>query len=566
MSFHGAAAALIAVAILGDGRPAAIGPPHAPASSVQSTTARAQGKGSIGGTVTGEPDGGALARARVLLRSAALAQPRVTLTDAKGGFRFDALPAGDYEVTVQRSGWVLPFASGGPARGMAVRLGDGEARSGLALVLQRAATIPGRILDEDGTPAASIEVDALSLRAGDGAPLAPAASARTDDRGEFRITGLPAGQYFLVARDPSFTNVGDETGVLRYAPTYHPGVFSTGEAEPVSVSAGRESPRVEFRLRIVRPARVSGSIATPDRRPLLSGAVLLIARDSALNLPLPADDVEFLPNGRFSLRNVPPGRYQIRARAEIDPDEVMWFSTFTLTVEERDVDGVSMLLAPGASAAGRVDWDRRPGAARPTGPGIRVRAPFADGTSFGDSLTGQVGDGGNFQIRGVMTGSHYFGIEGLPSPWALTSVVWRGRNILDQPTSVAEGERLHDLRLVASPAVAELQGMVRDREGRPSGDVLVVTAAPPPALMSTANPRFRTIRTDSAGRYRLSGLPAGDYRVAALAGTDELLAQRREWLGRVSARGAAVSVPREGVTTLDLTALSADDLPAAVAR
>ena len=460
-------------------------------------------------------------------------------------------------MTAQRTGWVLPFASGGPVRGVALRLGDAEARNGLAVVLQRAGTIPGRILDEDGTPLAAVEVEAVSLRTGADGPLAPTASVRTDDRGEFRITGLPAGQYFVAARDPAFANVGDESGALRYAPTYHPGVFATAEAQPVQVAAGRESPRVEFRLQIVRPARVSGLVATPDRRPLLNGAVLLIARDGTLT-PLSAGDVEFLPNGRFSLRNVPPGRYQLRARAEIDPDEAMWFSTFTVAVEGRDVDGVSMVLAPGAVAEGRVDWDRTKGGSAPAGPGIRVRAPFADGTSFGDSLTGQPDNRGAFRIRGMMTGSHYFTIEGLPAPWTVTAVFWQGRNILDQATSVTEGGKLNNLRLVASPAVAELQGTVRDAAGRPSGDVLVITAAPAPALMSSANPRFRTTRTDSAGRYRLSGLPPGDYRVAALPGTDELLAQRREWLDRVSARGAAVTLPKDGVSTIDLMPLPAE--------
>jgi hypothetical protein len=54
--------------------------------------------------------------------------------------------------------------------------------------------------------------------------------------------------------------------------------------------------------------------------------------------------------------------------------------------------------------------------------------------------------------------------------------------------------------------------------------------------------------------------------VAALPGTDELLARRREWLDRVSARGAAVTLPKDGVSTIDLTPLAAGELPPAAAR
>jgi len=108
--------------------------------------------------------------------------------------------------------------------------------------------------------------------------------------------------------------------------------------------------------------------------------------------------------------------------------------------------------------------------------------------------------------------------------------------------------------------------MVRDASGRPVGDMLVVTSAPPPALPSPANPRFRATRTDKDGRYRLAGLPAGDYRIAAVSGLDELLAHRREWLGRLSASGTAVSLAGEGTRTLDLTALQADALAPPVTR
>jgi hypothetical protein len=536
-----------------------------PAAPQQAATRKGPGTASIAGTVTSEADGTPLPRARVVVRSVA-GPARVVLADTRGAFKIDALPAGDYLVVALRTGYVLPYAVGGPVQGVAVRIGNGESREGLALALQRAGTIPGRLLDEDGTPLSGADVEAHSLRAVQGQPLSSTASARTDDRGEFRLTGLPAGQYFVVARDTAFSNVADESGALRYAPTYHPGVLSSAEAQPVSVIAGQDSARIEFRLQIVRPSRISGTITTPGRRPLLSGAILLVGRDALVNIPLLAEDVELLPDGRFSLRNVPPGRFQIRARAEVVPKQVMWFSSYAVTVDGRDVDGVSMILTPGAAARGRVDWTHGPTPKPSNYDGMRVRAHFADGTSFGDSLTGVISSDGTFSIRGVMAGSHFFTLDGAREPWVVTTVLWRGRDILDQPTNINDGEQLDDLHLVLSAVSAELRGTVRDAGGRPAGDMLVVTSAPPPAVPSPANPRFRATRTDKDGRYRLSGLPAGDYRIAAVSGMDELVAHRREWLGRLSASGTPVSLAREGVRTLDLTALQAETLAPPVAR
>ena len=194
---------------------------------------------SIAGIVTAQSNGAPVARARVILSSPALPQTRVTLSDAQGQYEFSGIPAGEYDVLAVRSGYALV---GGSARGAPVRVAAGERRTGVALVLQAAGTIPGRLQDEDGSPLAGALVEALSLRLPEARkPLVAAATAYTDDRGEFRLSGLPAGQYFVIARDTAFGKAGDDSGALRYPPTYFPGVVVETEARPISVSAGADS-------------------------------------------------------------------------------------------------------------------------------------------------------------------------------------------------------------------------------------------------------------------------------------------------------------------------------------
>jgi Carboxypeptidase regulatory-like domain len=527
---------------------------------------RAAGAASVAGTVVND-EGGPLSRARVTLRSALLPEPRVLVTDGMARFSFDRLPAGDYELSFIRTGYALSHASGGPARAVAVRLREGETRTGLSIALRRAAIIPGRLLDEDGTPLAGAEIEALSLRTADGRQsTSVVAAARSDDRGEFRLTGLPAGQYVVLARDPAFNVVGDETGALRYAPTYYPGAALATDAQPVTVTEGRESSQLEFRLRLAHPARLAGTMLPKDRRPLLSGAVILLPRDATLATALPSEDVEILPDGRFTFRNVAPGRYQIRARAEIGAKEPMLFGTYAVVVDLHDVVNIAMPLAPGASLHGTLEWDPT-SAAPPRNPsGLRVRAPFADGSSFGDSLTGEVTAPGSFAIRGGMPGAHYIAVEGLRQPWAVIAVHLRGRNVIDQPTELIEGETLRDVRIVVSASTGEVSGSVRDKSGQPAEDALVMTLPPSTHLSSPASPRFRTTRTDKDGKYRVGGLPAGDYRVAAVSGIDELVAQRREWLDRVGTAATPFNVVGKDVRTLDLTAIDAATMVSTVTR
>jgi len=71
--------------------------------SVLPAGAQAQG-GAISGRVT-DAAGAALADVTVTIRGAALLVPRTTSTTPAGGYRFEAIPAGIYEVTFERDGF-----------------------------------------------------------------------------------------------------------------------------------------------------------------------------------------------------------------------------------------------------------------------------------------------------------------------------------------------------------------------------------------------------------------------------------------------------------------------------
>ncbi len=521
---------------------------------------------SIAGSVTAQSNGAPVARARVILSSPALPQTRVTLSDAQGQYEFSGIPAGEYDLMAVRSGYALV---GGSARVAPVRVGGGERRTGVTLVLQAAGTIPGRLQDEDGSPLAGALVEALSLRLpGVRTPLVAAATAYTDDRGEFRLSGLAAGQYFVIARDTAFGKAGDNSGALRYPPTYFPGVVAETEARPISVLPGADSPRADFRIRIVKPAHVSGVLQAPDTRVLVSGAVVLIPRDGMTLHRSASEDVEIRPDGRFIFRNVPPGSYQLRARAATDQSQVLLFGSFAVQVDaDRTVPELIVTMAAGAVVDGQVEWIGTGAKAATTRSRLRVRAPFADGTSFGDALTGDVASDGTFRLKGVMTGSHFFLIEGLPEPWALTRVRVRGRDAVLQPIALHEGEHLSGVQLIVTPTVTEVSGAVADAGGGPVADALILLTPRGAVEWSRGDPRFRMARSDRAGRYRVRSLPPGAYRIAALIAVDELAAWRPEWLARIDRHSRSFVVADAAAPqTLDLVAVSPQALPAAVSR
>lgn len=516
---------------------------------------QAAGTGSITGRVlTATEPARPVVRARVILSAEGVPEARVTITGEDGTFTFDKLPGGTYTIAASASGFApLAFGQrrGGPAAPIA--LTSDQRVTGIEIGLPAAGAIAGQVLDEDGKPFVGAVVEAWLPRTQDGqTALVSMAEARTDDRGMFRLAGLPDGQYYVTAFDPAFDNVGDHTGPLRYTPTYYPGVASVTDATRVDVTPGEEpATKVNFKLKIIRPATVTGLLATPDESLLLSGFVIM-SPDGGEALASMPSDVDILPDGSFTFRHVPPGDYQIRARGVTDTFRVALFATYRISVDGRDIGNIHMPLRPGASMSGTVTYVAKQTPRPLAFTGIRVRAPFWDGSSFGDSLTGDVGMDGAFEIRGVMAGTHYVTLEGLEHPWVVRDISWRGRDITDVPLDVDSRQTIDGLRITLTDVASEVTGTVRDGKGRAVTEALVMALPASPQFWTRSSRRFGITRTDATGRYRFRGLPAGNYRLIASVDLDESELTRREILAQYSAEGLPLGLGERDTRTLDL--------------
>jgi hypothetical protein len=530
---------------------------------------RLQPAASLAGIVVHAGTRKPLARARVTASSPALAEPRVSITAEDGRFEFRTLPAGVYSLAVTRTGFApQPFAGRPGSAPAAVRLETGQRVRTVEIALEPAGVIAGQILDEDLQPFAGARVEALVSRLeGQHATLVSLVSAQSDDRGQFRLSGLPAGQYYVSAFDPAFASVGDETGALTYTPTYYPGTPDPEQARRVTVVPGAEPTlKVVFSLKIVRPARVTGRIATADRQQLISGTVIMSPALGRRLTPPPVRDVFIQPDGTFSFRDVPPGHYQIRARGELERGGVALFARFTIAVEGRDIEGVNLTLVPGASLEGSLTVDA-PSAPRPASlSGVRVRAPLADGSSFGDAITGDVAKDGAFRIRGLMPGSHVIAIDGLPDPWVLKRITYRGQDVTDAALDVESGQALRDVRVTVTDETTDLSGVVRTDGGRAAADALVLVISPSPQFWSRMSRRFGLVRADADGRYRIRGLPPGEYRAVATFDIDESEATKPDLLRDLAAHAVALTLEEHERRALDLPLVSLADARRTVSR
>jgi hypothetical protein len=534
------AATLTAAAVVsGFSQPARQPPPRdtsaRPQADVRASTGRITGRVLDG--VTGRP----MKRARVTANAPGTAN-RAVQTDEAGVFDFPGLPAGRYNLSVQKSGYVgLSYGQRRPLQpGTPIQLEEGQHFKDIEFRMPRGSVISGSISDEVGDPMPGITVRLMRFQYAQGVrQLAQAGAGQTDDRGMYRIWGLNPGEYYVTAVAPNFSprdgiaerGFGDRGGPfvagrgappsarqddadVGYAPTYFPGVPSVFEATPITVGLGAELNDINFNVLLVRTARISGHVNNLDGTPVTSGNVTLtvdgtVGRGgSGMNF---SSRIRW--DGAFSIASVPPGRYTIRARGS--DDVAPQYGAAAITVVGEDVPDFVVVVSPGLSLTGTVAFQATQAGAPPDPTQVRVVAQPADPSAFGNAVNARVDKDGRFTLNSVPLGPHLIRANA-PNGWSLRSVIVDGQDVIDTPLDVRNGQKISGVSLVFSDRQTEIAGMIADAQSRPVTESTVLAFPTDSSLWRPQARQIRTVRPDQNGRFQLRGLPPGDYYIAAI--------------------------------------------------
>lgn len=324
---------------------------------------------------------------------------------------------------------------------------------------------------------------------------------------------------------------------------YEVGVLPVGT---FSVSASRVSRAadvsdIEFVVRRVPWSRILGEAKRTDNSPLRFAAIVMQPNDPERLSPGQRLGAKWLPDGRFSFEQVPPGDYIIRALGEIDTDAPMLFAALPLTVEGRDTAGIVLTLTRGATLSGRVRFQSH-GTPGPDVTQLRLYAPLIDGTRFGGEPRGRIQSNGRFQLVGVDAGRRLIRASQIPAPWSLERVVQRGRDITDIPIDVQQGQKLQDVELIFTDTAPSVAGTVRSASDRPIVDGLVVVFPVDRSLWRPASRHIRSARTDWQGHYDIGPLPPGEYLIASAGDFEEADIFERETLDQISPKAIPVTL------------------------
>src|SRR5215467_3981671 len=357
-------------------------------------------RGHVFDGATGQP----LRKAQIRASSPELRENRLATTDANGAYEFKDLAAGRYSLNANKGSYVgLSYGQTRPFEpGKLIEVHNAQLLDKVDFSLPHGAVITGRVVDEFGEPIADVQVGAMRALYAQGRRQLTMAGrgSQTNDIGEFRIYGLPPGQYVISATYRAI-NIGinevsnDRSG---YAPTYYPSTSNSAEAQRITVGVGQKVSDLTIALSPTRMARVSGTAVDSEGKPVSNGILMMIQTNGGGILNLTTGG-QLRPDGTFVIGNVAPGDYTLRAMpasglgGALTPELVQT----DLSVAGEDINDVRLVGINPSKVTGRII----PAPSQASNPNFSaiqlVAAPFVP-QPLGGGGPNRVNDDGTFEM------------------------------------------------------------------------------------------------------------------------------------------------------------------------
>jgi len=494
-------------------------------------------------------------------------RPFTVRTMPDGNFEFKQVTPGRYRLFASRNGYARqgygqkPGSENDLASATPLDVRSGETLDNINLSLLRGGAIEGRVLDQDGEPAARIQASLIRARYVQGRRvLQPAGSDQTDDRGQFRIYDIPPGTYYLMAT-PRVFGMTDENRAV-YPPIYFPGVLDPQEATKVKMEPGGELRGYDLTLFETTGYQITGKVTSPDGQP--PRRVFVAAHKvPSTGLTQPSSAQGTGAQGEFTLRGLIPGSYRLVAQER--REERFLTGSTVVEIGNQDVAGVVLPLGNGAELQGRVvpEGQNQPAALT----SVRVSAiSLGEGGGGGFRARGPAGtsvkEDGTFVLKDLVEGPARIVLSQPPGGAYVKSIHAQGKDVTDEPLDLHSGDRIQGVEIVIASNGAQLSGSVKEGTNGPPVSNASILLYPADAKLIGPNSRYiRTVKSGQQGEFSLQGLVPGDYRLCAVLDHEsgaEFDPEFLQSLDRVS-KSVTVDAGRATSETLEAVASPARD-------
>jgi len=474
-------------------------------------------------------------------------QPRVARTDVDGKYEFADVAPGRYTMFVSKPPYVHENLGLLPPDNKPLEIHGGEALDRVDVSLKRGGVITGRVFDEFGEPVSAVQVHAVQARAINGRrDLQDMSDASTNDLGEFRMFGIPPGQYFVKATwrlrvgMPVDDDSPDRTG---YADTFFPGTVNVEEAQRLTVRAGETIADLTMALSPVKTVRVAGSVVDVSGKPPSQMNLIVLKGDGNGSV----FGAQVKPDGTFIVGNLTPGEYTLRAQAmPPQKDSAM----LKVTVGSEDIKDVRLIAVPPSKVSGRVIVD--PAQAQSLTNPLQIMLMTVERNVFNPMEPARVADDLSFELSAA-AGRYRINWVNLSPGWMIRAIRINSTDVTDDDIEVKPGENISGIDVELTNKSGTIAGTVMARSGVPSTDYRLIVFAADKKLWTPTSRYFRMGGPDKDGRFKVTVLPPGSYSIVALERVETAVSfNDPEFLQRISASADAVTLADGESRTIDL--------------
>jgi hypothetical protein len=421
----------------------------------------------------------------------------VVYTDGRGKFVLKNVDVGTYNLIFSAPGYVSQEYGQRQLTGAGtpIRIESNKSVPELTMRMTPTGNVNGRITDSDGRPAVGIQIQLLQANYNsDGRRVFHSGgTARTNDRGEYRLYWVTPGKYYLTAvfslldvRQPAALRpvLGGSLNEVQefYRTTFYPGVFDDKLATTIEVM-----PSVDlkgFDMMIGRQAlhnvRVRAVDSQTGKAPK-AASISVVCRD-ILGASVSAGGPDYnSADGMFELRNLPTGSCRVVVTVQQTISNSSGGSAVnasggaSIDISDKDVE-TTVTIAPPRALIGRVvieGLDRLP--TNKEGESIGIRLLSANGTPVDPSLmvSHSLDSDGRFRIENVKSGEYWVDVFPKPADSYVKQVSFEGTDVLREPLRFI-GTETGTLDILLGTKGGTLGGVALDDKLKPVANAIAV--------------------------------------------------------------------------------------------
>jgi len=499
----------------------------------QTPDTKTKATASVAGHVTigDKPVAGIIVAVNLINSQTLLAQ---ATSDADGKYRISGLAPGQITIGTFAPTYVLPPAGPMFTQGRVLNLSADEAVDGIDFKLTRGGVITGRVTDGEGKPVMEERISLSHIDDGRGPTQAvPGRSMvtrganpfmySTDDRGIYRIYGVPSGRYLVSVGDDA-GGMGISRGSGYYPRTYYPDSTDAAKASIVELSEGGEAKNIDINVGLrARTYTVSGRIIDADTNQPIAGAEYSLG-------PLRQNQNQMFmsgmysvsptnANGEFRIEGVEPGRYAIMANSNsfagaANQTPKVYSDPVQFEITDGDVADLELKAHRGLSVSGVVITegisDKRALAAVSRLVVSGYVQPSSNGIqTFVSATSSPIAADGSFQLDGLKPGKvslNISGVSGIDSRGFTISRIVYERELPNNQLDLPAGQNVSGVRIYLAYGSGIVKGEVKVEGGTLPADAVLYVA------LQRENQIARTsAQVDARGRFVITGIAAGTY-------------------------------------------------------